>query len=103
MAISHSVSHVTTRPSSHAWSCAAFNIHRGHDEFKAAKNSSHLFYEKIKQRKLACGIQIVLHNVKWLCLLLLLLARFGVNYMEKKKLHGITNSFFLLSFFPSVL
>ncbi len=31
----------------------ASNIHRGHDEFKAAKNSSLLFYEKVKQCKLA--------------------------------------------------
>ncbi len=47
------------------------NIHRGRDEFKAAKYSSLIFYEKIKQRKLACGIRIVLH-VECLCLLLLL-------------------------------
>ncbi len=48
-----------------------FNIHRGHDEFKVAKNSSLPFYEKVKQRKLACcGIRIVLHNVEWLLLLL---------------------------------
>ncbi len=48
------------------------SIHRGRDEFKAAKHSSLIFYEKVKQRKLACGIRIVLHNVECLCLLLLL-------------------------------
>ncbi len=64
MAISHSVCHVTTRPSSHARSRAVFNIHRGRDEFKAEKNSSLLFHEKVKQRKLACGVRIVLHNVE---------------------------------------
>ncbi len=57
MAISHSVWHVTTRPSSHARSHAVFNIHRGRDQFKAAKNS-------FKQRKLTCGIQTVLHGVE---------------------------------------
>ncbi len=49
MEISHSVCHVTTRPSLHSRSRAVFNIHRGRDEFKA---------------KLACGIRIVLHNVE---------------------------------------
>ncbi len=46
MAISHSVCHVTTRPSSHARSRAVLNIHRGRDEFKAAKNSSLTFLRK---------------------------------------------------------
>ncbi len=36
---------------SHARSRAASNIHRGRDEFKVAKKSSLLFYEKVKQRK----------------------------------------------------
>ncbi len=49
---------------SHPRSRAVSNIHRGRDEFKAAKNSLLLFYEKVKQRKLACGIRIVLHNVE---------------------------------------
>ncbi len=39
---------------------------------KRQKNTSLPFYEKVKQRKLACGIRIVLHNVERLCLLLLL-------------------------------
>ncbi len=64
MAISHSDCHVRTRPSSHPWPRAVFNIHRGHDEFKVAKNSSLHFYEKVKQCTLACGIRIVLHNVE---------------------------------------
>ncbi len=72
MAISHSGCHVTTRASSHVRSRAVSNFHRGRDEFKVAKNSSLLFYDKVKQRKLACGIWIVLHNVEWLCILLLL-------------------------------
>ncbi len=49
---------------------AVFNIHRARDEFKAAKNSSLLFYEKVKQRKLASSIRIVLHNVEWLSIAL---------------------------------
>ncbi len=31
---------------------------------KRQKNSSLLLYEKVKQRELACGIRIVLHNVE---------------------------------------
>ncbi len=43
---------------------ALYQHYRGHDEFKAAQNSSLLFYGKVKQRKLACAIRIVLHNVE---------------------------------------
>ncbi len=65
MAISHSVRHVTTRPSSHPRSRAVFNIYRARDEFKAAKTLHSFLYEKVKQGKLACGgVRIVLHNVE---------------------------------------
>ncbi len=91
MAISHSVCHVTTLPSSHARSRAASNIHRGHDKFKAAKNSSLLFYDKVKQRKLACGIRIVLHNVEWLCLLHNWIISTFWCYLYGEKNHAWTN------------
>ncbi len=43
----HGNQSLTTRPSSHARSRAVFNI-LGRDEFKAAENTSLLFYEKVK-------------------------------------------------------
>ncbi len=49
MAISHSGCHVTTRASSHVRSRAVSNFHRGRDEFKVTKNSSLLFYDKVKE------------------------------------------------------
>ncbi len=64
MAISHSVRHVTTRPSSHPRSRAVSTFIELAMSSKRQKNASLLFYEKVKQGKLACGVGIVLHNVE---------------------------------------
>ncbi len=88
---------VTSRHALAGTRCPAlYSTSRSRDEFKAAKNTSLLFYEKVKQRKLACGIRIVLHNVERLCLLLLLnnYQVFMLIIWREKKLPGQTCTYF---------